>query len=255
MDSVSATVKQVKPVARPAGSRAAPSEPVMKLVTAGAAPVIPPYLHEIYYWAYLNPRNVKWLNHEWVVRLILWNQHVRLRNSVFAEVERGQNVLQSTCVYGDYLPLLAKLVGEEGHLSLVDIAEVQLANAYRKLHDFPHVSLHHANVMELSDKTFDVAISYFLLHEIPDQDKYKAVNVLLRKVRPGGKLIFIDYHKPHWAHPLKGITSFVFDTLEPFAKGMWRREIRDFAEQPELFRWRKQTFFGKLFQKVVAERL
>lgn len=255
MDSVSATLKQVKPVTSPVSHARDKAGPPMKLVTVGEPPVVPSYLKEIYHWAYLNPKNVRWLNHEPVVRLILWNQHVRLRNSAFAEVEPGQNVLQSTCVYGDYLPLLAELIGEAGHLSLVDVAEVQLTNAHRKLHRYPQVSLHHANVMDLSDKTFDTAISYFLLHEIPDQDKRKVVNVLLRKVRPGGKLVFIDYDKPVWWHPLKPITSFVFDTLEPFAKGLWRHEIRDFAEQPELFRWRKESFFGKLFQKVVAERL
>lgn len=252
MDSVSATVKQIKPV--PASAPDALRAPPIKLVTPGKKPEIPAYLQEIYYWAYLSPRNVRWLNHEPVVRLILWNQHVKLRNSAFAEIEAGQNVLQSTCVYGDYLPLLAQLIGEEGHMSLVDVAEVQLTNAYRKLHQYPQVSFHHANVMDLSDKTFDVAISYFLLHEIPDQDKVKAVNVLLRKIRPGGKLIFIDYDKPHWWHPLKPITSFVFDTLEPFAKGMWRHEIKDFADQSDQFEWRKENFFGNLFQKVVATR-
>ena len=72
-------------------------------------------------------------------------------------------------------------------------------------------------------------------------------------MRPGGKVVFIDYHKPHWAHPLKAITSFVFDTLEPFAKGMWKTEIRDLASEPDRFNWRKERFFGSLFQKVVAE--
>jgi ubiquinone/menaquinone biosynthesis C-methylase UbiE len=252
MDSASATLKQAKSRSPKKSETAAPP---IRLVTPGQKPEIPAYLQEVYYWAYLNPRNVRWLNHEPVVRLILWNQHVKLRNSAFAEIEPGQNVLQSTCVYGQYLPLLAERIGESGHLSLVDVAEVQLTNAYRRLHKYPHVSLHHANVMELSDKQFDVAISYFLLHEIPDDDKKKAINVLLNKVKPGGKLVFIDYDKPHWWHPLKPITSIVFDTLEPFAKGLWRHEIRDFAEDSDRFEWRKENFFGKLFQKVVATRL
>lgn len=251
MDSASATLKQSK---NAANRKAGDGVPPIRLVTPGKKPEIPDYLQEVYYWAYLNPRNVRWLNHEPIVRLILWNQHVKLRNSAFAEVEPGMNVLQSTCVYGQYLPLLAEHIGEAGHLSLVDVAEVQLTSAYRRLQQFPHVSLHHANVMELSDKQFDVAISYFLLHEIPDDDKKRAVNVLLNKVKPGGKLVFIDYDKPHWWHPLKPITSFVFDTLEPFAKGLWRNEIRDFAEDSDRFEWRKQNFFGKLFQKVVATR-
>jgi len=66
--------------------------------------------------------------------------------------------------------------------------------------------------------------------------------------------VFVDYHRPHWAHPLKLITSIVFDTLEPFAKGLWRNEIRDFASDAGNFAWRKKTIFGGLFQKVVAER-
>jgi ubiquinone/menaquinone biosynthesis C-methylase UbiE len=109
--------------------------------------------------------------------------------------------------------------------------------------------------MELGNEAYDSVICYFLLHEIPEHHKRAATNVLLSKIKPGGKLIFIDYHKPHWAHPLKAITSLVFDTLEPFAKGMWKSEIRDFADQPGLFSWHKERFFGSLFQKVVAQRL
>jgi hypothetical protein len=79
--------------------------------------------------------------------------------------------------------------------------------------------------------------------------------VLLDKVIPGGKVVFVDYHKPRWWHPIKPITSLVFDTLEPFAKGLWRKEIRDFADQPERFTWSKEPCFGDLFQKVVATRI
>ena len=212
-------------------------------------------MQEIYYWAYLNPRNVKLLNRESVVRLILWQQHAKLRMSAFAEIEPGQKVLQSTCVYGKYLPMLAEHIGPAGHLDLVDIAEVQLLSARGKLNRFNNVTLHHANAMDLGDELYDTVVCYFLLHEIPDHHKRIATDVLLKKVRPGGRFVCIEYHKPHWAHPLKPITSLVFDKLEPFAKGMWRSEIQDFAEHKDLFDWRKETFFGSLFQKVVAQRL
>jgi hypothetical protein len=46
--------------------------------------------------------------------------------------------------------------------------------------------------------------------------------------------------------------SLVFDMLEPFAKSLWRQDIRDFASEPEKFHWRKESFFGGLYQKVVA---
>lgn len=227
----------------------------VSLVPATVAPEIPDYLHDTYYWAYLNPRNVKLLDRDLVVRTVLWQQHIRLQKLAFVEIETGQSVLQSTCVYGSFSANLAEHIGRDGTLDIVDVAEVQVNNARLKLQAYPQITIHHANVMQLGNEPFDVVLCYFLLHELPDIDKHKATNVLLDKVVPGGKVVFVDYHKPRWWHPLKPITSLVFDTLEPFAKGLWRKEIRDFADQPERYSWRKETCFGDLFQKVVATRI
>ena len=105
------------------------------------------------------------------------------------------------------------------------------------------------------DETFDVVCCYFLMHELPDDYRRGVAAALLDSVQPGGKVVFVDYHKPHWAHPLKLITSLVFDTLEPFAKGLWRNEIEDLADEPGSFSWCKIPQFGELFQKVVATRI
>jgi hypothetical protein len=42
--------------------------------------------------------------------------------------------------------------------------------------------------------------------------------------------------------------------LEPFAEGLWRHEIAEFASVPGEYRWRKETLFGGLYQKTVAYR-
>ena len=76
----------------------------------------------------------------------------------------------------------------------------------------------------------------------------------MASVRPGGSVIFVDYHKPHFANPLKLVLRLVFDTLEPYARALWRNEITAFASAPKNYVWRKQTFFGGLYQKVVARR-
>jgi hypothetical protein len=67
--------------------------------------------------------------------------------------------------------------------------------------------------------------------------------------------VFIDYHRPGRLHPLRPIMMTVFALLEPFARALWTREIAAYASTPDGFRWRKQTFFGGLYQKVVAERI
>jgi len=46
----------------------------------------------------------------------------------------------------------------------------------------------------------------------------------------------------------------VFDALEPFAKSLLRNEIAGFAGAAKDFTWRIETYFGGLYQKVVAER-
>lgn len=215
---------------------------------------IPHYLYDIYYWAYINPRNVRWLDNDFVVRTILWQQHNKLQQLAFNEIARGDSVLQTTAVYGSFSKNLARHIGALGSLDVVDVSEIQVVNTRRKLWGFPNTRVHHGNTLHMNDRPFDVICCYFLLHELPDPQKFQAVNLFLSKVPKGGRVVFVDYHKPRWWHPLKLITSMVFDNLEPYAKGLWRREIKDFATDPEQFTWHKETIFGDLFQKVVAIR-
>ena len=220
--------------------------------TESAPPEIPDYLQEVYYWAYLHPRNVRLLDREWVVKSILWFQHKRLREAAFAELEPGSDVLQPACVYGDFSVELAKHIGPDGKLEVVDVAPIQLEGCSRKLAPYPQASVRLANSKQLGDRKYDAICCYFLLHELPEKYKHLIVDSLLQHVKPGGKVVFVDYHKPHWAHPLKLITSIVFDTLEPFAKGLWKKEISEFASKAEDFEWSKHRIFGGLYQRVVA---
>ena len=229
--------------------------PPLTLADVTVAPKVLDYLQDVYHWAYINPRNVKLLDREIVVRTILWQQHRKLQNTAFVEIEPGQRVLQSACVYGCFSANLVEHIGPEGTLDVFDVAEIQVINTRRKLQAYPNATVHLGNVLEMDLEPFDTICCYFLLHELPDSHKRDAVNLFLSKVVPGGKVVFVDYHKPRWWHPLKPITSLVFDTFEPFAKGLWHNQIEELADEPGLFSWRKQPQFGDLFQKVVATRI
>jgi ubiquinone/menaquinone biosynthesis C-methylase UbiE len=222
--------------------------------TEAPAPELPSYLREIYAWAYLNPRNVRLLDREPVVSVILWGNHHRLRRAACAELLPGQRVLQPACVYGDFSPALARHLGPEGRLEVIDVAPIQVECCQRKLSEFPLATVRQADAAQPRTETYDAVCCYFLLHELPYDYKRAVIDALLESVIPGGKAVFVDYHKPHWAHPLKPITSLVFDMLEPFAKDLWRNEITDFAAAADEFVWRKATYFGGLFQKVVGQK-
>ena len=214
---------------------------------------IPDYLHNTYYWSYLHPRNVSWLDREPIVKAILWWQHSKLRGAAFAEIQPGSSVLQVAAVYGEFSCKLAQHIGANGELKLIDVAPIQVRNTQIKLKDYPQATVCLADAAMLEDKDYDVVLCYFLLHEIPDDYKKQVIDNLLKHLKPAGKLVIVDYHKPHWAHPIKPITSLIFDTLEPFAKTLWRSSIRDLASQPELYDWQHSTYFGGLYQRVVVQ--
>lgn len=214
---------------------------------------VPDYLQETYNWSYLNPRNVDWLDREAIVKSILWWQHNKLRSAAFAEIVPASSVLQAAAVYGLFSRELARHIGCKGRLKIIDVAPIQVENTKAKLAGFPQVEICCADAATMRDRTYDAVLCYFLLHEMPDYYKVKVLDNLLRHIKPEGKLIIVDYHKPHWAHPMKPITSLVFDNLEPFAKTLWRKPIHELTDDPERYDWQYKTYFGGLYQRVIVQ--
>lgn len=216
---------------------------------------VPDYLRETYDWAYLDPRHVAVLDHQLVVSSILWGNANRLIRATLAEFQPGQDVLQPACVYGSLSPELAARLGRRGRLEVRDVAPVQLEHTARKLAAFPQASTRQANAAEPVGRQFDAVCCFFLLHEVPDAWKRRIVDALLAAVPPGGKVVFTDYHRMAALHPLRPVMWGVFRWLEPYADSLCRHGIQAFASRPQDFAWRKETYFGGLYQKVVAERL
>jgi ubiquinone/menaquinone biosynthesis C-methylase UbiE len=219
------------------------------------ADLVPDYLSGPYAWAYLNRRNACFLDRDAVVNAILLGNHRRLRHSVLSEVTAGEKILQAAHVYGRLIPELARRVGPRGRIDIVDIVPLQAALCRRKLRGYPNAHVRVADVRALEGETYDVVNSFFLLHEIPDQQKGRVVDMLLARVAAGGKAIFVDYHAPDAWHPLRAFYRRLFDWLEPYAETMWHHELSEFASEPRAFRWQKTTMFGGVFQKTVAYRL
>ncbi len=217
-----------------------------------STPPIPTYLDEIYHWAYLDPDNVRLLDRDLVVGAILWGNGKRLWRALIDEVHPGDNLLQVSHVYGSAIPNLARFIGPRGQLDAIDIAPIQVARCREKLAPYPWARVRRADARDPGGGPYDVISCFFLLHEIPDDCKSAVVEALLNVVEPGGRVVFVDYHRPVVWHPLGWVMSGVFEALEPFAKGLWRRQIRSFGGETGKFTWCKQTYFGGLYQKVVA---
>jgi SAM-dependent methyltransferase len=213
---------------------------------------LPEYLVKTYGWAYLTPASLVLLDNPIVLTLILWGNLPRLVRMACIEFQPGQRLLQAASAYGNLSPQLAAQVGPNGRLDVIDIAPLQVEHVSRKLSHFPNARARVADAAEPSGGIYDGICCFFLLHEIPDAQKQAVVDALLASVGPGGKVVFVDYHRARPWNPLRAPMAFVFRWLEPFACGLVDREIRSFASGCDQFTWSKQTYFGGLYQKVVA---
>ena len=220
----------------------------------GSNPAIPDYLEKTYTWAYLRPTSIRLLDRPLVVSAILWGNYRRLLRTVLDELRPGHRVYQPACVYGDFSTEVAKTLGPSGQLDVSDIVPLQVENCRRKLNGTANADVQLWDARERRPESYDVVCCFFLLHEMPAHSRRRTVDALMAAVRPGGKIVFVDYHKPHWAHPLGAVMSAVFHTLEPFAKDLWFEEICSCGGRSDEFTWSKQTFVGGMYQKVVAER-
>lgn len=232
-------------------------------------PPIPAYLEQDYWWAYVHPRAVHLFEREWLVNLILWGQYGRLRDQALQALGgpvTGSSVtdspvtgstLQIACVYGNLTARLVQRLASDARLSVVDILPIQLDNLARKIEPDARVSLHHGDACALpfADCAHDQTLLFFLLHEQPEGVRRATLHEALRVTRPGGRVVIVDYHRPHALHPLKPLMRQVFRRLEPFAMDLWQHPLEDdLPTDLPVARLQRRTLFGGLYQLLVLER-
>jgi ubiquinone/menaquinone biosynthesis C-methylase UbiE len=222
---------------------------------AASSTAIPWYLSRVYWWAYVDPRAITVFERQWLVNLILWGNFGRLRDAALdalGDTLPGRT-LQVACVYGDLTRRLAQRIAPEGSLDVVDVLPLQLANLARKLPQDHTVRLVHGDSTALAYESgrFDRALLFFLLHEQPASARRATLAQAMRVVRPGGRIVIVDYHRPHPLNPLYWPMVGILRTLEPFALDLWAGDIETWLppQQPPAALARR-TLFGGLYQLV-----
>jgi ubiquinone/menaquinone biosynthesis C-methylase UbiE len=224
--------------------------------------VVPGYLRRHYWWAYIHPRGVKLFERQWLVNLILWGNYARLRDAALNELGRALPgaTLQVACAYGDLSIGLAERAGAgQGTADIVDVLPIQLQNLRAKFLRAklpPRVPVRLLTMdsahLQLPDRSYDRVLLFFLLHEQPPDVRRKTLQEAVRVVKPGGKIVIVDYARPQWWHPLRYLWRPLLATLEPFALDLWREDFDDWI--PASCAGQSRSFFGGLYRMVMVIR-
>jgi len=222
---------------------------------------IPAYLNKHYWWAYVHPKAVWFFERQWLVDAILWGNYSQLRDAALdalGPVLPG-STLQIASAYGDFTPALAaRAAAGKGEIDVIDVLPIQLENLKQKLAaDAPvRLTAMDSAALQFPDARFDRVVLFFLLHEMPEEWRRRTLAEALRVVRPGGRVVIIEYARPAAWNPMRYLFAPILSVLEPFALEVWLHDLREFLPvDAKLGGFERRTFFGGLYQLVTFERL
>ena len=129
-----------------------------------------------------------------------------------AGVRKGHVVLDLAGGTGDLAQAFAKQVGTDGHVVLADINAAMLRQGRSRLIDAGvagNLSIAQVDAQNLpfDDNTFDRIAIAFGLRNVTDKDA--ALQSMFRVLKPGGKLLILEFSKPNAAlKPAYDLYSF-----------------------------------------------
>lgn len=131
-------------------------------------------------------------------------------------VRRGQKVLDLAGGTGDLAAKFSRIVGEQGEVVLADINDSMLKIGREKLRNLGvigNINYVQANAEALTfpDNHFDCITIAFGLRNVTDKDK--ALRSMYRVLKPGGRLLVLEFSKPLLEPLNKAYDAYSFHIL------------------------------------------
>jgi SAM-dependent methyltransferase len=152
-------------------------------------------------------------------------QALRQMTADLAQLQPGERVLDVGCGTGTLALLAKQRVGATGHVSGIDPSAQMIARARRKAARRGLALDFQVGVIErlaFPDQSFDVVLSSFMMHQLPNDLKRQGLTEVARVLRPGGRLLIVDTKRPEQQHGRP---------VRPVHTGPWNSGIQD---QPAL---------------------
>lgn len=147
-------------------------------------------------------------------------------------VRQGQKVLDLAGGTGDLTAKFSRLVGEKGQVVLADINDSMLKVGRDKLRDLGLINninyvQANAEALPFPDNYFDCITISFGLRNVTD--KAKALRSMYRVLKPGGRLLVLEFSKPQYSILNKAYDLYSFHILPKIGSAV--------VQDPESYRY------------------
>ncbi|HYL43854.1 MAG TPA: class I SAM-dependent methyltransferase [Ktedonobacteraceae bacterium] len=144
----------------------------------------------------------------WRYDLLLWWSNLQSRGkwhelqrriTDLAQFQPGETVLDVGCGTGTLALKAYARVGATGRVSGIDPGPKQIARARSKARRAGLPIDFQVGVIEqlaFPDQSFDVVLSTFMMHVLPDDLKRQGLAEIARVLKPGGRLLVVDFKRP-----------------------------------------------------------
>jgi ubiquinone/menaquinone biosynthesis C-methylase UbiE len=163
----------------------------------------------------------------WLTNLMAGGAWQATRRQILdlAQLRSGETVLDVGCGTGTQALLARQRVGAAGRVVGIDPSAQMIARARRKAARRGLTAHFEVGAVErppFPDRSFDVVLSTYMMHVLPDDLKRQGLAEITRVLKPGGRLIVVDFKRPeeHQERPAR-----------PVHTGPWQSAVQD---QPQL---------------------